>query len=149
MKEKKGATIFDFVDGVTSKKKEWNSWSDPDKKLFSPFIVNRWLSMRQDLTVIINELQSYTIGLLRPQETYRLYHDLLPKSKSFSKYIKGNKEDKYSDKLITQIAEYYLVSKSEAESYVAIMTQDQCQVILDKYGYTDAEIKTMLKGVKK
>jgi hypothetical protein len=105
--------------------------------------------MRQDLTVIINELQSYTIGLLRPQETYRLYHDLLPTSKSFSKYIKGNKEDKYSAKLIEQIAEYYLISKSEAETYVTIMTQDQCKSILEKYGYTEAEIKTMIKGVKK
>jgi hypothetical protein len=149
MKEKKGATIFDFVDGVTSKKKEWKTWSDTDKKLFSPYIVNRWLSMRQDLIGVVNELQSYTIGLLRPQETYKLYHDLLPKSKSFAKYIKGSKEDKYSDKLIIQLAEYYLVSKSEAESYVTIMTQDECRVILEKYGYTDAEIKTLLKGVKK
>ena len=79
MTEKKAATIFDFIDGVTSKKKEWSTWSTPDQKLFSPFIVNRWLSMRQDLTVLINELQTYTIGLLRPQETYRLYHDFLPK----------------------------------------------------------------------
>jgi hypothetical protein len=59
--EKKGATIFDFVDGVTSKKKEWSKWSETDQKKFSPFIVNRWLSMRQDLTEFINELQTYTI----------------------------------------------------------------------------------------
>ena len=83
---KKGATIFDFINGVTHKKKEWSEWSETDQKKFSPFIVNRWLSMRMELTEFVNELQHYTIGLLRPSETYRLYHDFLPASKGFAKY---------------------------------------------------------------
>lgn len=149
MSEKKGATIFDFIDGITHKKKEWKNWSETDQKLFSPYIVNRFLSMRQEFCVIVNELQTYTIGLLRPQETYRLYHDILPTSKSFAKYIKGKKDDKYSDKLIDQISQHYLVSKTEASDYVEIMTQSECTAILQLYGYTEAEIKTMLKGVKK
>jgi len=149
MAEKKGATIFDFVDGVTSKKKEWSKWSDLDQSKFAPFIVNRWLSMRQDLTEIINELQCYTIGLLRPQETYRLYHELLPTNKAFAKYIKGKKEDKFSDKLIIQIADHYKVSKSEATDYVELMDQPSCTRLLSLYGYTESEIKTMCKGVTK
>ena len=149
MTDKKGATIFDFIDGVTSKKKEWKKWSETDQSKFSPFIVNRWLSMRQDLTEIINELQTYTIGLLRPRETYRLYHELLPSSKGFAKYIKGKKEDKFTDKLIVQVAEHYHVSKTEAIDYIELLNQDQCTRLLSLYGYTDSEIKTMIKGVKK
>jgi predicted nucleic acid-binding protein len=149
MTDKKGATIFDFVDGVTSKKKEWKKWSETDQSKFSPFIVNRWLSMRQDLTEIINELQTYTIGLLRPRETYRLYHELLPSNKAFAKYIKGKKEDKYSDKLIAQVAEHYKVSKSEASDYVELLDQTTCTRLLSLYGYSEAEIKTMIKGVRK
>ena len=87
--------------------------------------------------------------MLRPQETYQLYHDLLPASKGFAKYVKGKKDDKYSDKLINQISHHYLVSKAEATDYVEIMTQTECTAILQLYGYTEAEIKTMLKGVKK
>lgn len=147
--EKKGATIFDFVDGVTSKKKEWSKWSETDQKLFSPYIVNRWLSMRQDLTEIVNELQCYTIGLLRPQETYRLYHSLLPTNKAFAKYVKGKKDDKFSDKLIIQIAEHYKVSKTEATDYIELMDQTSCTNLLKLYGYTEAEIKTLCKGVRK
>ena len=147
--EKKGASIFDFIDGVTHKKKEWSKWSETDQSRFAPYIVNRWLSMRQDLVEIVNELQTYTIGLLRPRETYRLYHDLLPTSKGFAKYIKGKKEDKYSDKLIEQIAEHYHVSKSEAIDYAELMNQDQCAYLLSLYGYAEREIKTMVKGVKK
>ena len=147
--EKKGATIFDFIDGVTHKKKEWSKWSETDQGKFAPFIVNRWLSMRQDLTEIINELQTYTIGLLRPRETYRLYYELLPSNKAFAKYVKGKKEDKYSDKLIAQVAEHYKVSKSEASDYVELLDQTACTRLLSLYGYTEAEIKTMIKGVRK
>ena len=147
--EKKGATIFDFVDGVTSKKKEWSKYSETDQSKFSPYIVNRWLSMRQDLVEIINELQTYTIGLLKPRETYRLYHALLPANKSFAKYVKGKKDDKFSDKLIAQIAEHYQVSKTEAADYAELLNQDSCTHLLSLYGYTEAEIKTMCKGVRK
>ena len=149
MTDKKGATIFDFVDGVTHKKKEWSKYSETDQKAFSPFIVNRWLSMRQDLVEIINELQCYTIGLLRPSETYRLYHELLPANKSFAKYVKSKKEDKFSDKLIAQLAEHYQVSRSEATEYADLLDQDSCARLLSLYGYTEAEIKTMCKGVRK
>jgi hypothetical protein len=147
--EKKGATIFDFIDGVTHKKKEWRKWSETDQAKFSPFIVNRWLSMRQDLIELINELQTYTIGLLRPQETYRLYYEILPTNKGFAKYVKGKKDDKYSDKLIEQIAEHYHVSKSEAIDYADLLNQEQCTRLLSLYGYAEKEIKTLIKGVKK
>ena len=147
--EKKGASIFDFIDGVTHKKKEWSKWSETDQSKFAPYIVNRWLSMRQDLTEIINELQTYTIGLLRPKETYRLYYEFLPANKGFAKYIKGKKDEKFSDKLIAQVAEHYSVGKSEASDYVELMDQTSCTRLLGLYGYTESEIKTMIKGVKK
>lgn len=146
--EKKGATIFDFIGGLTDKKKEWNKWSESDQKKFSVYIVNRWLSMRMELTELINEFQTYTIGLLRPQETYKLYHELLPNNKAFAKYIKGKSEDKYDVALISQIAEHYQVSKSEASDYVDLMDKTQCERILTMYGYSEGEKKKLLKGIK-
>ena len=146
--EKKGATIFDFIGGLTDKKKEWNKWSESDQKKFSVFIVNRWLSMRMELTELINEFQTYTIGLLRPQETYKLYHELLPNNKAFAKYIKGKSEDKYDAALVSQIAEHYQVSKSEAVDYVDLMDKMQCERILTMYGYSEGEKKKLLKGIK-
>ena len=146
--EKKGATIFDFIGGLTDKKKEWNKWSESDQKKFSVNIVNRWLSMRMELTELINEFQTYTIGLLRPQETYKLYHELLPNNKAFAKYIKGKSEDKYDTALISQIAEHYQVSKSEASDYVDLMDKTQCERILTMYGYSEGEKKKLLKGIK-
>jgi hypothetical protein len=146
--EKKGATIFDLIGGVTDKKREWKKWSETDQKKFSPFIVNRWLSMRMELTELVNELQTYTIGLLRPQETYRLYYELLPTNKSFAKYIKGKSEDKFDKDLIAQLAEHYQVSKSEAGDYADLLDKVALERIITMYGYSDAEKKKMLKGIK-
>jgi len=146
--EKKAATIFDLIGGVTDKKREWKKWSETDQKKFSTFIVNRWLSMRMELTELINELQMYTIGQLRPQETYKLYHDLLPNNKSFAKYVKGKSEDKYDKDLITQFAEHYQVSKLEATDYLDLMDKMQCERILIMYGYSESDKKRMLKGIK-
>jgi hypothetical protein len=148
MAEKKPATIFEFIDGVTHKKQEWNTWSESDQKRFSTFIVNRWLSMRMEFTELVNVLQRYTIGQLRPSETYRLYHDFLPASKGFAKYIKGKKEDKYTKELVAQVAEHYQVSKSEATDYIDLMDLHSCDALISKYGYTDKEKKTILKGIK-
>ena len=146
--KRKAASMFDFIDGVTHKKKEWSRWSEMDQKAFSPYMMNRFLSMRMELTELINEFQTYTIGLLRPQETYRLYYELLPNNKSFAKYIKGKSEDKYEKDLVAQIAEHYQVSKSEAVDYIDLMDKTQCDRILSMYGYSDGERKKLLKGIK-
>lgn len=144
----KGASIFDFIGGLTDKKKSWDKWSETDQKRFAPFIVNRWLSMRMELTELVNELQVYTIGQLRPQETYKLYHELLPSNKAFSKYIKGKSEDKYEKGLINQIAEHYQIGKSEATDYIELMNKETLDRIISMYGYTDGEKKKLLKGIK-
>lgn len=148
MAEKKPATIFDFINGVTHQKKEWSKWSETDQKRFSPFIVNRWLSMQKDLTEFINDLQKYTIGLLRPKEVYQLYHDFLPAQKGFAKYVKGKKEDKYDTKLVKQIADHYDVSTRESIDYIELLTKDHLAEIVTMYGYSEKEKKTMLKGIK-
>lgn len=145
---KKPATIFDFINGMTHEKRDWSDYTETDHKKFSPFIVNRWLSMRMDLIEIINELQRYTIGLLTPKDTYRLYHGILPAQRTFAKYIKGKKEDKYEKQLVIQIADHYQVSQMEAIEYIDLLSKDSCSSLLSLYGYTEKEIKKLLKGKK-
>ena len=104
--------------------------------------------MRMELTDLVNELQCYTIGQLKPRDTYKLYHDLLPSNKAFAKYIKGKKSDKYDVKLIQQFAEHYQISKSEVTEYLELLDKDSCDRILSLYGYNKAEKKKLLKGIK-
>lgn len=144
---KKPATLFDLLAGITNKKTEWDTWSDTDQKKFSVYIINRWLSMREELIDFVNELQPYTVGILSAREVYRLYHDLLPTQQSYAKYIKGDKEDKFDSDLIGIIAKHFLISKAEAEEYIPLMGSDNCKVLLGRYGYSEKQIKTMTTGV--
>jgi hypothetical protein len=147
MSDKK-ATIFDHLDNITVNKKEWDKMSDEDQKAFVPYLINRWLSMNMDYIDLVNELQKYSIGLLNPSEVYKLYFDILPKKKTFNKYIKGKKAQKYSDELVKLVSKHYLVSESEAIDYLEIYFDkdlDTLKDIIKLYGKTDKDIAKLLK----
>ena len=142
------ATIFDFINGLTHNKKEWSEWTEPDRKGFSPYMINRWLSMRMELTEVINELQKYTVGQLKHRDVYKLYHGFLPNNKSWAKYIKGKKEDKYDPDLVKIIQDHYQLSKFEALDYIPLATKADWDELVTMYGYSIKEKKRMLKGLK-
>lgn len=142
---KKAKTIFQHLSGIKEKKESWESLSDMDKKSFSPFIINRWLSMNLDLLPIVNELQKYTIGTLSARDTYKLYLDFLPKRKTFDKYIKGKKESKYNKEVLQYLSTWYGVSQREVVDYLDIISKDEIIAILMKYGLTERESKKLLK----
>ena len=146
----KPATIFDHLANITWKKKPWSELTELDQKSFSPYLINRWLSMNPNLIEIVDMFQQYTIGPLNKKHVYQLYFDVLPKAKMFAKYIKGKKMDKYNKDLVNIIGQHYKIPKSEAEEYITIFlsnsdTIDNLITILKLYGKTDKEIKGLLK----
>ena len=147
---KKPATIFDHINHLTHKKKPWEKLSEADQKSFSPYIINRWLSMNEGLIEIIDMFQQYTIGPLSKKHVYQLYYDVLPKANVRAKYIKGKKADKYNKELITFVKDHYETSKREAEGMIdiLILTNEGLQSLVDAmkiYGKTEKEIKKLLK----
>ena len=86
-------TIIDWINQLLVNKKHWNDFTEDEQKKFSPFIINRWLSMDKDFIEIVNVFQEYAIGTLKPREVYKWYCDILPKGKRFNKYIKGKRDD--------------------------------------------------------
>jgi hypothetical protein len=142
------ASIFDHMSNLTDKKKPWNSISSADQKSFTPFIINRWLSMNMDFIEVVNELQRYTIGQLSPAETYKLYYEFLPKQRQFNKYIKGKKADKYSPELVELLSQHFCASEKEATEYIEILESTnvgEIRSIVKLYGKTDKEIDNLLK----
>lgn len=142
---KKAKTIFQHLSGIKEKKESWESLSDMDKKSFTPFMINRWLSMNLDLLPIVNELQKYTIGTLSARDTYKLYLDFLPKRKTFDKYINSKKTSKYGKDVLSYLSDWYGVSQREVADYLDILSKDEIIGILMKYGLTDKEAKKLLK----
>ena len=144
----KAKSLFDHLSGITDKKVSWESLSEVDRKSFSPYMVNRFLSMNINFIELVNEFQKYTIGELSNREVYKLYLELLPNQKQFNKYIKASKADKYQTELVELLSKHFLIS--EKESLEALDMYHETSLlplkdILKKYGKIDKEVTALLK----
>tara|TARA_R100000750_G_C2253467_1_gene61023 strand:- start:38 stop:415 length:378 start_codon:yes stop_codon:yes gene_type:complete len=74
-------------------------------------MTHRFLSMKMEWVELVNELQKYS---LQPKELYKLYTNVLPKSKQWLKYIKRRNQMAYPNWLINIVANHEQVSKKEA-----------------------------------
>ena len=138
-------TIFNWINEILVSKKHWNDFTEDEQKKFSPFIINRWLSMDKDFLEIVNYFQKYSIGTLEPREVYKWYCDMLPKGKRFNKYIKGKKDKKYNTELIDIMVQHFECSKSQVKDYLDLIAKDELMEILEKYGMNEKTIKRLLK----
>ena len=138
-------TIFDWISQILVKKTHWNDFTDDEQKKFSPFIINRWLSMDKEFLEIVNFFQKYSIGTLEPREVYKWYCDMLPRGKRFNKYIKGKKDKKYNTELIDIMVTHFECSKSQVKDYLELIAKDELIEILGKYGMNEKTIKRLLK----
>ena len=138
-------TIIDWMNQLLVHKKHWEEFSDEQQKKFSPFIINRWLSMDNDFIEVVNYFQKYSIGTLEPREVYKWYCDFLPKGKRFNKYIKGKKDKKYDSELIEIVCKEFECSKSEAKQNLSLISKQEIEEILKKYGTDPKKIKTICK----
>ena len=138
-------TIFNWINEILVSKKHWNDFTEDEQKKFSPFIINRWLSMDKDFLEIVNFFQKYSIGTLEPREVYKWYCDMLPKGKRFNKYIKGKKDKKYNTELLDIMVTHFECSKSQVKDYLDLIAKDELIEILEKYGMNEKTIKRLLK----
>ena len=138
-------TIFNWINEILVSKKHWNEFTEDEQKKFSPFIINRWLSMDKDFLEIVNYFQKYSIGTLEPREVYKWYCDMLPRGKRFNKYIKGKKDKKYNTELLDIMVRHFECSKSQVKDYLDLIAKDELMEILEKYGMNEKTIKRLLK----
>ena len=138
-------TIVDWIDNILIYKKPWKEFSEAHHKTFSPFIINRFLSMDKELIEIVNMFQPYAIGMLEPKDVYEFYRNLLPRGKRFNKYIKGKKSKKYDPELVNLLCGYFEESKSHVIDYLELINKDQLKAILQLYGIEPRKIKKWTK----
>jgi len=95
----KKKSLFDHINQITAIQNPnyWEEISVEDKKSFSNYMVNRFLSMKPEWIDLVNELQKYN---LKPKELYKLYTNVLPKGKRWLKYTKGRNNMDYPEWLI-------------------------------------------------
>ena len=128
-------TFFDHLNQILQyqDKNYWSKLTEDDKKTFSIYMMNRYLSMNPKWISLISELQRY-IETLNQREAYLLYINILPKSNKFLKYIKSDNIKKYSENDIKLVSDYYQCSKKEAQEYMNILTKGELIQIVKCYG---------------
>ena len=138
-------TIIDWMNQLLVHKKHWDDFTEDEQKKFSPFIINRWLSMDKEFIEIVNIFQKYSIGTLEPREVYKWYCDILPKGKRFNKYIKSKKNKKYDSELVDMLVTYFECSKLQVKDSLDLIDKGELLEILEKYGTDIKTIKRLLK----
>jgi hypothetical protein len=141
----KKKSLFDHIKQITDVQNPnyWDEISDDDKKSWSNYMVNRFLSMKMDWVEFVNEVQQYP---LQPKELYKVYTDILPKKRQWLKYVKGDKKMKYPNWVYEIVAKHLQVSLREAKEAVDMYElsyggQAELTDILIKYGKTVEEIR--------
>ena len=116
----KQKSLFDHITQITSVQNPnyWDEISDEDKKSWSNYMVNRFLSMKTDWIELVNELQKYN---LKPKELYKLYTNILPKGKQWLKYTKGRNIMSHPNWLINIVVNHEQISKKEAVEYIDLL----------------------------
>ena len=139
--------LFDHIKWITEKqtKDYWDTLNDTERKRWSNYMINRFLSMKMDWISFVNEVQQYN---LKPKDLYRLYIDILPKGKQWLKYTKRRKKMSYPNWLLEIMTKDFKISISEARSHLDIlyMTEQgkqEVREILMKYGTEEKLLKSI------
>jgi hypothetical protein len=147
MSKVKRKNLFDHINAITAHQHPnyWDEISAEDKKSWSNYMVNRFLSMKMDWVEFVNEVQKYP---LKPKELYKVYIDILPKKKQWLKYIKGDKEMKYPIWVYEIIAKHLQCSLREASDAIDVYElsaggQAELADILLKYGIEEKEVRKL------
>jgi len=142
--------LFDHINAVTKEQDPnyWDKLDDADKKTWSNWLIIRYMSMNPEWIELIAEIQPY-IQEAPPRAAYKALIGVVPKGKTYLRYMKGKSVKDYDDWLIELIAKWYEVSTKHASEYLDILYEstsgkEEIKKIAEAYG-TDTKLITKLK----
>ena len=141
-KKDKIRNIFDWLNHITLYKTPSTEFTDNDWENFNSYMVHRFISMNVYYVEIADYAQSMLPNMKK--EIYNFYKEMIPKNKTYLKYVKSQTKG-YSKDLLEKVADYYEVGIREARSYIAVMKKDELTQILSEMGLENKEIKKLLK----
>lgn len=117
-------TIFNFIEATIFTKNTELLQSTDDEKEFSPFMVNRWVSMYSpDMANVVNETTNrYSNIFENKKDLFNFYVSILPKVnfKRISYIKKNTKEDKDIEN-IELMAKAQQTSQRDIESKIQLV----------------------------
>jgi len=138
-------TIFDWIKNIINHKPSWDTFTPEQQKMFSGYMINKFLSMNVKYIDIINYVQG--LNVKENRKLYEIYCFLIPQSKNtYSPFIKSTTKSLVLPELTKYISEHFECSKTEAEEYIQMTDKDFVEDILVKQGIDEKEIKKLLKN---
>ena len=134
-------TIFDWLNEISYNKRPWSSFNNEDRESFNSYMINRFISMKKDYIDFVNTIQKYPID---KESLYNFYCKIVPKRKTFFRYIKPKKSTLNSN-LITILAKHFELSEREIKDNYQLIGKDLSKIILQNIGIDDKQIKKLLK----
>jgi hypothetical protein len=131
--------LFGHLNNLIYKNKKWNDFTEEERKTFNIYMINKFISMNPSYTGVVDMLQRYT-GDLNQETVFNFYYNFLPKQKMYFKYIKGTKTEK-DDQKLEILSKYFECSLSQAAEYFNLLSEENIQDILNKYGFEQPTIK--------
>ena len=134
-------SLFDHIKQITNVQNTlyWDSLEEGDKKTWSNYMVHRFLSMKSEWIQVVNEIQKY--WELAPKNVYQFYIDVIPRGRTFLRYVKSKKKSKVEKWAMEHLTDYFECSTREVEDHLELLTKEQVTAIIMKYGVDDKQLK--------
>ena len=142
MSKKQIKDIWGWLNEITLYKTPVEEISEESWEKWNSYMINRYVSMDIRYIELVNYIQ--TIPYDNKKQLYQIYREMIPKAKTFFKYLKTNKRKKNME-VIDYIAEYFECSLGEAEEYLDILRETGARRVLYDMGVTDKEADKLLK----
>jgi len=141
-KKKQIKDLWGWLNEITLYKTPIEEISEESWEKWNSYMIHRYVSMDIRYIELVNYIQ--TIPYDNKQQLYNIYREMIPKAKTFFKYLKTNRKKKNTE-VIDYIAEYFQCSLGEAEEYLDILREHGARRVLYDMGVDDKEADKLLK----
>jgi hypothetical protein len=142
MSKKQVKDLWGWLNEITLYKTPVENISEESWDKWNSYMVNRYVSMDIRYVELVNYIQ--IIPYDNKQQLYNIYREMIPKAKTFFKYLKTNRKKKNTE-VIEYIAQYFQCSLGEAEEYLDILREVGARRVLYDMGVSDKEADKLLK----
>ena len=138
MAEKKKNPLFETLNFLCNKQYTWDELPEENKKAYSQFMINRFMSSYEYLLPILCELTTITYT---NEQHYRVLYEFVKRTKHYFNYNAYKVESKEDPDLILAIKKEYKIGNREARRYNEVLTEPQKEYIKKRWSDYIAYIK--------
>jgi hypothetical protein len=142
MSKKQIKDIWGWLNEITLYKTPIENISEESWDKWNSYMIHRYVSMNIKYIEVANYIQ--TIPYDNKQQIYQIYREMIPKQKTFLKYVKSRTKNQPAT-LVEYVAKYFECSLGEAEEYIDILRENGTRRVLYDMGIQDKEIDKLLK----